>query len=390
MEANNVRMSFGANGTIGFSDPSEATGGIGFIPQSFSNILYEAGIMMMAGGNPFTGELPKLSNNVRSVQIYDSDFSPEVPFSVDNPGIMADSEGKGTFSTNRFAQLKNLDIELITAAFQEDAVNKAVYSHYRITNKSEQQLEDFYFGIFTDWDVDNYSGNNVLFDSENNFMYIYDATNGSTYPYVAVDAMQATSSNLAIDNAYEGSPNEYQFRLYDGYTDEEKRNSLVAENNNTSVIGTDASTVVASGPYDFNPNVTIKLGFIYVYGDNYEDLKQNILAARSKYVFSVDEPGVYISSELDNSLPSVTKLEQNYPNPFNPTTEINFQLSKSGYTEIGIYNILGQKIQTLVSEVKSAGYHSINFDATTFNSGIYFAVLQSGDYIKTIKMTLIK
>ena len=87
-----------------------------------------------------------------------------------------------------------------------------------------------------------------------------------------------------------------------------------------------------------------------MYGDDYEDLKQNVIAARNKSVFSVDEPGVYSSSELDNSLPSVTKLEQNYPNPFNPTTEINFQLSKAGYTEIGIYNILGQKIQTLVNK----------------------------------------
>ena len=162
--------------------------------------------MMMAGGNPLTGEHPKLSNNLRSVEIYDSDFSPEDPFFVENPGVMADSEGKGTFSTNRFAELKDLDIELNTAAFQEDAVNKAVYSHYRITNKSDQQLEDFYFGIFTDWDVDNFRGNNVSFDSEDNFIYIYDGTNGSTYPYVAVDAMQATSSNLAIDNDYEGPP----------------------------------------------------------------------------------------------------------------------------------------------------------------------------------------
>lgn len=384
MEANNVRMSFGANGTIGFSDPSAATGGIGFIPQGFSNILFEAGIMMMSGGNPFTGELPKLSNNVRSVDIYDSDFSPEDPFSVDN------SEGNGTFSTNRFAQLEDIDIELNTFAFEEDAVNKAVYTHYRINNKSEQQLKDFYFGIFTDWDVDTYRGNTVLFDSENNFMYIYDATDGSTYPYVAVDAMQATSSNLAINNGYEGTQSNYRFNLYDGYTDEEKRNSLVAQKNNTSVVGTDVSSVVASGPYVFNPNVTINLGFIYVYGDNYEDLKQNVIAARNKSVFSVDEPGVYTSSELDNSLPSVTKLEQNYPNPFNPTTEINFQLSKAGYTEIGIYNILGQKVQPLVNEVKSAGYHSINFDATRFNSGIYFAVLQSGDFTQTIKMTLIK
>ena len=112
MEANNVRMSFGANGTIGFLILLSLTGGIGFIPQGFSNILFEAGIMMMSGGNPFTGELPKLSNNVRSVQIYDSDFSPEIPFSVDNPGVMADSEGKGTFSTNNFGQLKEVDIEL--------------------------------------------------------------------------------------------------------------------------------------------------------------------------------------------------------------------------------------------------------------------------------------
>jgi subtilisin family serine protease len=389
MEANNVTMSFGANGTIGFSDPSAATGGIGFIPEGYTNILYEAGIMMMAGGSPFTNEEPKLSNNVRGVGFYDSDFSPNTPFAVDTPEE-ASAEGTGTFTPNRFAELKGIRVRLNASAFQDPALENAVYTQYQIKNESDEPIEDFYFGIFTDWDVRDFRSNTVIYDPSNKFMYIYDASEGHDYPFIAVDALQGTSSILAIDNAYAGNETDYRFNLYDGYSDEEKRNSLIASTNATGASLSDVSTVVASGPYTFNPGVTIKIGFTYVYGADYPDLRSNILAARDNNVFDVDEPGVYTSSELDSDVPRFTNLSQNYPNPFNPSTELNFELAEGGLTELSIYNILGQKVQTLVNEVRAAGSYRVNFDASRLNSGIYFAVLKSGDFTQSIKMTLIK
>jgi cyclophilin family peptidyl-prolyl cis-trans isomerase len=93
-------------------------------------------------------------------------------------------------------------------------------------------------------------------------------------------------------------------------------------------------------------------------------------------------------------------LEQNYPNPFNPTTLINYQLEKPGFVTISIYNMLGMEIARLVNEEKSAGSYEIEFSAiggsvTSGNvlnlpSGVYFYRIQSGEFIETKKMVLMK
>ena len=390
MTGNNIMMSFGANGTIGFSDPSEATGGIGFIPSGFGNILYEGGIIMMAGGNPFLNEAPKLSNNVRNNFSYDTDFDPDIAFAVNVPGETATAEGSGSFLPNGFAELEEINVELNTFAFEDPDIENVIYTQYKITNTSDEVLKDYYMGVFTDWDVNNFRNNTVLYDPNNDFMYIYDATADNGYPFVTVVTLQAASAHLAIDNGYEGNESDFRFQLYDGYSDQEKINSLRAANNVTGASGADVSTVVASGPYEFNPGVTINIGFMYVYGSNYPDLRDKVLAARDRFVFNVDEPGVYTPNEIENDLPLRTSLQQNYPNPFNPSTEINFDLAETGFTQISVYNILGRKVQSLVNEVKTAGSYSIHFDASQLNSGIYFAVLNSGDVSQTIKMMLIK
>ncbi len=390
MEGNNITMSFGANGTIGFSDPFEATGGIGFIPDGFTNILYEGGIMMIEGGNIFQNEPPLLANNVRNMFNYDTDFDSDIPFTVETPGDSAASEGSGSFIPNGLADLDGVRVHLNAFAFDDSEVENVVYAQYQITNIANESMDDFYFGLFTDWDVNNFANNLVIFDPTNEFMYIYDGTNGNTYPYVTIVPMQTASSNLAINNGYDGNQSAYRFNIYDGYSDEEKINSLTAEDNVTGSSFADVSTVVASGPYNFSPGVTIDVGFMYLYGADYPDLRDKVLAARAREVFNVDEPGVYTSAELDNEIPRFTRLSQNYPNPFNPSTEINFELAESGLTELTIYNVLGQPVQTLVNEVRTAGSYSARFDASRLSTGIYFAVLKSGDITQTIKMTLIK
>ncbi len=92
----------------------------------------------------------------------------------------------------------------------------------------------------------------------------------------------------------------------------------------------------------------------------------------------------------NKSVPSEYTLSQNYPNPFNPTTEINFSIPASGNVSLAVYNVLGQKVATLVSEELSAGAYKYQFDASNLTSGIYFYKLQANNYSQVNKMMLLK
>jgi len=77
--------------------------------------------------------------------------------------------------------------------------------------------------------------------------------------------------------------------------------------------------------------------------------------------------------------PKEFKLSQNYPNPFNPKTVISYQLPVNSAVELNIYNILGQKVATLVSEKQPAGSYKVEWDAGSFASGVYYYVIEASD-----------
>ncbi|MCP4633074.1 MAG: T9SS type A sorting domain-containing protein [candidate division Zixibacteria bacterium] len=89
-------------------------------------------------------------------------------------------------------------------------------------------------------------------------------------------------------------------------------------------------------------------------------------------------------------VPSSNSLGQNYPNPFNAETTIPFDLTATGKVKLGIYNLHGQLVETLVDDYKEAGHHEVNFDASTLSSGVYFYKLQIGSFVTTKKMNLLK
>ena len=84
------------------------------------------------------------------------------------------------------------------------------------------------------------------------------------------------------------------------------------------------------------------------------------------------------------------KLYQNYPNPFNPTTKINYELPITNYVDLSIYNVLGQKVATLVSKRQAAGVYQVEWNATEFASGVYYYNLQAGEFVQVRKMVLIR
>jgi N-acetylneuraminic acid mutarotase len=92
----------------------------------------------------------------------------------------------------------------------------------------------------------------------------------------------------------------------------------------------------------------------------------------------------------NNFMPGVFVLHQNYPNPFNPRTIINYELPTTSYVELTIYNMLGQKVATLVNERQQAGNHQVEWDAGQLSSGVYYYRIEAGEFQDVKKMILLR
>ncbi|MBO6585002.1 MAG: T9SS type A sorting domain-containing protein [Gracilimonas sp.] len=124
--------------------------------------------------------------------------------------------------------------------------------------------------------------------------------------------------------------------------------------------------------------------------DNQESICASGITSFSDFTI-VERPqqNTNVSTE-DENLPHSFTLKNAYPNPFNPTTTISYSIPEAGDVRLTVYNLVGQKISTLVNERQSAGSYQIDFDAGQLSSGIYFYRLEAGGQVRVKKMTLLK
>ncbi len=99
---------------------------------------------------------------------------------------------------------------------------------------------------------------------------------------------------------------------------------------------------------------------------------------------------VGVDEEMDDVIPNTFSLSQNYPNPFNPTTTIRFNLPKAVNVTLSVYNVMGQKVATLVSGELNSGVHRVEWNAADLPSGMYIYRLEAGSTILNKKLTLLK
>ncbi|MQY64316.1 MAG: T9SS type A sorting domain-containing protein, partial [Calditrichaeota bacterium] len=106
--------------------------------------------------------------------------------------------------------------------------------------------------------------------------------------------------------------------------------------------------------------------------------------------FEVYDAFVTGIDEDPQQVPGTFSLDQNYPNPFNRSTVFAFDMPKTGLAELQLYNLQGKLIVTIISEVKPAGRHTIQWSDDHLVSGIYFYRFSAGEFSAVRKLILLK
>ena len=140
-------------------------------------------------------------------------------------------------------------------------------------------------------------------------------------------------------------------------------------------IGSDDGNVYMLADSYFNPDLTSGPWHTFQ-GNNQRTGTQSTL--------------VSVSDDKAATLPTKYSLKQNYPNPFNPITLIEYELPLKSHVLLTVYNLNGQEIARLTDEIKPAGIHKTEFDASNFSSGIYIYRIRTKNYSKARKMLLLK
>jgi hypothetical protein len=215
------------------------------------------------------------------------------------------------------------------------------------------------------------------------------ANNGLEICYKRVDSLQvlafpsgaylwSTPLNSARDAQY------YLFHLHSIFESPQIFWKIWSNPNWMTIDGTTA-WLTAVFPYDAISNPTFF--DLDIDGDD----EMILISRTSPFTIKVERAGNPNGiNDGTGALPLSCRLSPNYPNPFNPTTTIQFELPKASLVSLDIYDLLGRKIETLVSGKQEAGTHSVIWDGRDKSSGIYFYKLQAGDFTETKRMLLLK
>jgi hypothetical protein len=160
------------------------------------------------------------------------------------------------------------------------------------------------------------------------------------------------------------------------------------------IIHRDQRNLVSTGPFELEKNKPQEIIIAYVIGRG-TDYFNSITVAREYVQRAIEEYESNFATMSYTPPPPINPvtdyvLYQNYPNPFNPNTTIRYELPQDGIVTIDIYDILGQKVKSVLKEFKNADRYEVNFNATGLASGVYIYRMKVNDFITSKKMVLIK
>lgn len=161
------------------------------------------------------------------------------------------------------------------------------------------------------------------------------------------------------------------------------------DGNGNILWGPNSISTVASLKYDMVSAVTPSGMSVYVWSDNRNSGNNGtgVWAQNVKPDGSLGPVGII---QISSEIPDRYSLAQNYPNPFNPSTKINFSVTSPGVVKLTVMDMLGREISTLVNSKMEPGTYNVDFDGAGLTSGVYFYRLETGSFVETKRMVLLK
>ena len=157
-------------------------------------------------------------------------------------------------------------------------------------------------------------------------------------------------------------------------------NIVISDTSNLIVHVTEDSLLIIPNP----PIYSGTGGFFFeVYDpDGFSDAVRVDLNILQTAPAGIDDPR--------RNIPEDYHLAQNYPNPFNPVTQIRFSLPKNSRVVLNLYNALGEKVETVLADQLTAGTYQISYDGHHLPSGIYILQMETPEFVRSVKMILLK
>ena len=284
IDENKITTSVSSRGRIGFDDPNNQDLGSGFIFND-APILFEMGLIM--GSSSAT-----ISNNVRGINgAFDQDFTYIDPIREAIPGERSTSEVYGSFANASTLSDASLQITYRSLVWSEAPYDQFVILEYKVKNNSSSAINDFYFGVFADWDISTNGGNDAAgWEASKNIGFIY-PKQSADLPHAGIQVLNQPVNYYAIDNDQDiaGNP----FGVYDGYSDDEKFISLNTERltaGETTAEGNDVSYVVSTGPFSMESGEEITIAYALHAANNFSELLTSAAYADTAYNFLLNAP----------------------------------------------------------------------------------------------------
>lgn len=374
--ANNISLTITSQGNLGFNDYPNNDQGDGFSYLHGSNLLFEGSLMFGISPTFLSDEARGANQNEK-----DTSFQIVSAFNLQKSNSLSAEEGSTIFNDNGSAGDKlNITTSLHSYSFNDRTDNNYIMLNYTFKNNNDTTLQNFYAGLYFDWDMVAGSGDSdiTVYDNSGNLGYTYhDGGNPNTYVGTAL----ISSTKYGFWGIFNPG-GDSGFGIYNGFSKDDKWKALSSGIGKSQAGPGDISEVTSAGPYTIPARKSIDVAFAIAAGNNLDDLRNAITYAREKYKTLLPDTGL--------PFPTAYDLIQNYPNPFNPETTIEYKIVHGGHVFIKIYDAIGRLVQVLVNKTQAAGTYYKKFNGINLASGVYFYRLEINNYVSTKKMVLLK
>ena len=367
---NDVLTSNTSKGRICYNADNQ-TEGLGFNFNNDGTLSYETGFMAGTTGN--------VSDNMRAATgTSDNDFLSLSRIQKIEPGVLSDFDTYGRF--NDSSNPLPLGITVNHRSFSWVAVPNSKFHifQYSIQNTGSSALNNFYAGIFSDWDVQNAYNNKADIDAGTKMGYIW-CTDPNGY-YAGIKLLTSGPFiNYSLDNLAGGGGG---VDASNGFTNAEKFTTLSTNRQTAGGAGTgnDVMDVVSTGPFSINAGDSITVAYALIAGTNLADLIASASQAQLQY------------NDITSAISDISGMINHvlvYPNPVNDNLTIHYSLSEKAMVDIVIFDMSGRIICNLNHSMKEEGNQLTKFNVSLLNQGFYLLEISTplGKHVQKLTIT---